>query len=103
MQITGALDLEENPDKVNFPNPKTCREIDKLKREIEDLQEKCKECHSKNPGGDQVKIPALEKGVESLKRGLNATMDRLDQVLSHQKRGSCKDSGNTASPGLYQG
>ena len=83
------MDLEENPDKVNFPNPKTCREIDKLKREI-DLQEKCKECHSKNPGGDLVKIPALEKGVESLKRRLNATMDRLDQVLSHQKKDHAK-------------
>ena len=90
LQITGALDLEENPDKVDFPNPKTCREIDRLKREIEDLQEKCKECHSKNPGGDLVKIPVLEKGVESLKRGLNATMDRIDQVLSHQKKDHAK-------------
>ena len=69
-----------------FPNPKTCRELDKLKKEIEALQEKCKECHSKNPGGDQFKIPALEKGVDALKRGLKATMDRLDQFLSHQKK-----------------
>ena len=28
-----------------------------------------------------MKIPALERGVESLKRDSNATMDRLDQVL----------------------
>ena len=28
----------------------------------------------------------LEKGVDSLKRGLAATMDRLDQFLSHQKK-----------------
>ena len=90
LQITGALDLEENPDRVSFPNPKICREVDRLKKEIEDLQEKCKECHSKNPGGDHVKIPALEKGVESLKKGLNATIDRLDQVLSHQKRDHVK-------------
>ena len=90
MQITGALDLDENPDKVNFPNPKACREIDKLKREIGDLQEKCKECNSKNPGGDPGQIPALEKGVESLKRGLNATIDRIDQVLSHQKKDHAK-------------
>ena len=90
MQITGALGLEENPDKVNFPNPKMCREIDRLKREIGDLQEKCKECHSKNPGGDQLKIPALERGVETLKKGLKATMDRLDQVLSHQKKDHAK-------------
>ena len=54
------------------------------------MQEKCKECHSKNPGGDQAKIPTLEKGVESLKRGLNATMDRIDQVVSHQKRDHAK-------------
>ena len=36
--------------------------------------------------GDQSKIPVLEKGVDSLKRGLKATMDRLDQFLSHQKK-----------------
>ena len=90
LQITGALDLEENPDKVNFPNPKVCREIDKLKREIGDLQEKCKECHSKDSGGDPGRTPALEKGVESLKRGLNATIDRIDQVLSHQKKDHAK-------------
>ena len=74
---------------MSFPNPKTCRE-DKLKKEVEDLQEKCKECHFKNPGGDQSQIPMLEKGVDSLKRGLNATMDRLDQFLSHQKRDHAK-------------
>ena len=86
LQITGALDIEEDPNNVSFPNPKTCRELDKLKKEVEALQEKCKECHSKNPGGDQFKIPALEKGVDALKRGLKATMDRLDQFLSHQKK-----------------
>ena len=70
---------------MSFPNPKTCRELDKLRKEVEALQEKCQECHS-NPGGDSSKIPALERGVDSLKRGLEATMDRLDQVLSHQKK-----------------
>ena len=90
LQITGALGLEENPDKVSFPNPKVCREIDRLKKEIGDLQEKCKEWHSKDPGGDQSKIPALERGVETLKKGLKATMDRLDQVLSHQKKDHAK-------------
>ena len=73
-----------------FSHPKVCREIDKLTREIGDLQEKCKECHSKNPGGDPGQIPALEKGVESLERGLNATIDRTDQVLSHQKKDHAK-------------
>ena len=90
LQITGALDIEEDPGKVSFPNPKTCRELDKLKKEVEDLQEKCKECHFKNPGGDQSQFSILEKGVDSLKRGLNATMDRLDQFLSHQKRDHAK-------------
>ena len=90
LQITGALDLEENPDKVNFPNPKTCREIDKLSREIEALQEKCQECHSKDPGGDPSKIPTLEKGVNTLKQGLKVTMDRLDQFLSYQKKDNAK-------------
>ena len=34
LQITGALDLEEDPNNVSFPNPKTCRELDKLKKEV---------------------------------------------------------------------
>ena len=50
LQITGALDIEEDPSKVSFPNEKTCRELDRLKKEVEILQEKCKECHSKNQG-----------------------------------------------------
>ena len=86
LQITGALDIEEDPNNVSFPNPKVCRELDRLKKEVEALREKCKECHSKNPGGDQFKIPVLEKGVDALKRGLKATMDRLDQFLSHKKK-----------------
>ena len=86
LQITGALDIEEDPSNVAFPNPKTCRELDRLRREVEALQEKCQECHSKSPGGDQSKIPALKKGVDSLKQGLSATIDRLDHVLSHQKK-----------------
>ena len=59
LQITGALDIEEDPSKVSFPNARTCRELDRLKREVEVLQEKCTECHSKNPGGDQSTIPVL--------------------------------------------
>ena len=90
LQITGALDIEEDPSQVSFPNPQICRELDKLKKEVDSLQEKCKKCHSKNPGGDQSKIPTLERGVDSLKRGLNATMDRLDQFLSHQKKDHAK-------------
>ena len=90
LQITGALDIEEDPGKVSFPNAKTCWELDRLKKEVEALQEKCKECHSKNPGGDQSKIPVLEKGVDSLKRGLKTIVERLDQFLSHQKRDHAK-------------
>ena len=86
MQITGAMDLEENPHDVVFPNGQTCREIAKLKKEVEILQNQCKECHSKNPGGDQLEISSLEKNVETLKKGVSATMGRLDQFLSHQKR-----------------
>ena len=82
-QITGVMDLGENPDDVSFPNWQTCRQLSKLKNEIEALQQKCKECHSKIPGGDQSQ---LEKNVEALKKGLNGTMGRLDQFLSHQKR-----------------
>ena len=48
LQITGALDIEEDPTNVSFPNPRVCRELDRLKKEVEVLQEKCKECHSKN-------------------------------------------------------
>ena len=82
-QITGVMDLGENPDDVSFPNWQTCRQLSKLKNEVEALQQKCKECHSKIPGGDQSQ---LEKNVEALKKGLNVTMGRLDQFLSHQKR-----------------
>ena len=75
---------------MSFPNPRVCRELDRLKKEVEVLQEKCKECHSKNPGGDQSKIPTLEKGLNALKQGLKATMDRLDQFLSHQKKDNAR-------------
>ena len=61
MQITGAMDIEENPDNVSFPNGQTCRELSRLKKEVEILQNQCKECHSKNPGGDPLKISSLEK------------------------------------------
>ena len=90
LQITGALDIEEDPNNVSFPNPRSCRELDMLKKEVETLREKCKECHSKNPGGDQQKIPTLERGVDALKQGLKATMDRLDQFLSHQKKDNAR-------------
>ena len=86
MQITGAMDIEENPDNVSFPNPRTCRELLKMQKEVETLQNQSKECHSKNPGGDQSKISSLEKSGETLKQGLKATMGRLDQFLSHQKK-----------------
>ena len=86
MQIAGAMDLEENPDNVSFPNGQTCRELLRLKKEVEVLQNKCKECHSNNPGGDQSNISSLEKNGETLKKGLSATMGRLDQFLSHQKK-----------------
>ena len=86
MQINGAMDIEENPDNVSFPNGQTCRELSRLKKEVEALQNKCKECHSNNPGRDQSKISSLEKNGETPKKGLSATMGRLDQFLSHQKK-----------------
>ena len=75
---------------MSFPNAKTCRELDRPKKEVEVLQEKCKECHSKDPGGDQSKIPVLEKGVDALKRGLQTVVERLDHFLSHQKKDHAK-------------
>ena len=51
MQITGAIDLGENPDQVSFPNTRTCRDLVKLKKEVEALQQKCEECQSKTIGG----------------------------------------------------
>ena len=86
MQITGAMDIEENPDNMSFPSARTCGELSKLQKDVETLQNQCKECHSKNPGGDQSKISSLEKNGETLKEGLKATMGRLDQFLSHQKK-----------------
>ena len=53
----------------------TCRELLKLQKEVETLQNQSKECHS-----------SLEKSGETLKQGLKATMGRLDQFLSHQKK-----------------
>ena len=38
LQITGALDIGEDPNNVSFPNPKSCRELDMLKKEVETLQ-----------------------------------------------------------------
>ena len=71
---------------MSFPNGQTCRELLRLKKEVEVLQNQSKECHSKNPGEDQSKISSLEKNGETLKRGLSVTMGRLDHVLSHQKK-----------------
>ena len=81
MQITGAMDLEENPDNVFFPNGQTCRELLRLKKEVEVLQNQCKECHSKNPEGDQSKISSLEKSGETLKRGLSAQVQEVQKTL----------------------
>ena len=48
LQIIGALDLGENPGMVTFPNTRTCRDLAQLKQEVETLQQKCDECHSKS-------------------------------------------------------
>ena len=80
------MDIEENPDNVSLPNGQTCRELSRLKKEVETLQHQCNDCHSKNPGGDQSKNSSLERSVETLKKGLSVTMGRLDQFLSHQKK-----------------
>ena len=53
---------------------------------MESLQRKCEDCYSKNTGGDSKRISSLEKRAETLKKGLTATMARLDQFLSYQKR-----------------
>ena len=45
------------------------------------------ECHSKSAGGDSDKISSLEMANGNLRKGLTATMNRLDQFLSHQKKG----------------
>ena len=60
-QITGAKDIGENPDNVWFPNVQTRRELSRLKKEIEALQRKCEECHSKNPGAERGRISSVEK------------------------------------------
>ena len=85
MQITGAIDLGENPDNVAFPNTRTCRDLVQLKKEVEALQQKCEDCHSKNTGGDSKRVSSLEKKAETLKKGLAATVTRLDQLLSYQQ------------------
>ena len=100
MQITGAMDIEENPDNVSFPNGQTCRELSRLKKEFEILQNQCKECHSKNSGGDPSKISSLEKNGETLKEGLKATMGRLDQFL---KKRPCTSAGNAEESGFDSG
>ena len=99
MQTTGAMDIEKNPDNVSFPNGQTCRELSRFKKEVDALQNQCKECHSKNAGGDQSKISSLEKNGETLKKGLSATMGRLDQFLSHQKRDHAQVQENAEGTG----
>ena len=69
MQITGAIDLGENPDHVSFPNTRTCRDLVKLKKDVEALQQKCEECQSKTTGGDSKRISSLEKTTETLRIG----------------------------------
>ena len=68
------------------PNTRTCRELVQLKKEVEALQQKCGECHSKATGGDSKRISSLENTMETLKKGLTATVTRLDQFLSYQKK-----------------
>ena len=80
-QITGILDLEEDPNNVPSPIWQNGRQLSRLKNELEALQQKCTECHSKNPGGDQSQ---LEKNVETLKKELNATMGRLCVVYTEK-------------------
>ena len=65
MQITGAIDLGENPDQMAFPNTRTCRDLVKLKRDVETLQQKCDGCRSKGTGGDSTKVSSLEKTTEA--------------------------------------
>ena len=93
MQITGALDLEENPDKADFPNPRTCREIDKMKREIEDLQEKCKSAMPRMQG-------EIKRRSQHWKR--EWSHGSIGPGVESSKERSCKDSGNTASARFYQ-
>ena len=69
---------QSGTNRVSFPNPKTCRELDRLKKEVEALQEKCQECHSKNPGGDHSSEDSRQP------------WDRLDQFMSHQKKDHAK-------------
>ena len=102
LQITGALDVEEDPNNVSFPNPKVCRELDRLKKEAEALQEKCKECHSKNPGGDQFKIPALEKGVDATQARTQGNYGSIRSVSESSEEGSCTGSRNSTGLGCDQ-
>ena len=71
---------------MSFPNPRTCRDLAQLRKEVETLQQKCNECQSKSSGGDSGKISSLEVANGNLRKGLTATMARLDQFLSHQKK-----------------
>ena len=86
MQITGAMDIEENPDNVSFPNAQTCRELFEAKERSGNPTEPMQGVSFQESRGDQSKISSLEKNGETLKEGLKATMGRLDQFLSHQKK-----------------
>ena len=102
LQITGALDVEEDPGKVSFPNPKTCRELDKLKKDGS--------LAGKVPG-----VPFQESRGRSIQNSHTGRGSGFTQTRAHSNcrsnrsgfesptEGSCKDSGNTAGLGYDQG
>ena len=104
LQITGALDIEEDPNNVSFPNPKTCRELDKLKKGSRSLARKVQGMpFQESQGETNSKFQHWKKGVDALKRGLKATMDRLDQFSESSKEGSCTGSRKSTRLGRDQG
>ena len=58
----------------------------KIEEGVETLQQKCDECHSKSRVGESGKIFSLETAISNLRKGVTATVARLDQFVSYQKK-----------------
>ena len=100
MQITGATDIEENPDNVSFPNSQTCRELLKLKKEVETLQNQPMQGlpFQESRGRSKDFLPRKEWG--DIKGGTQGSDESIRSVLEPPKAGSCASAGDAEEPGF---
>ena len=81
-------DLGENPDQVVFPDTRTCRDLVNLKKDVETLQKKCEECHSKPTGGDSEDLLTGNQN-RCLKEGSDSNCESIGPILELSEEGTC--------------